>query len=73
MKFPQQALPIVTAAALSLTVLGAGATFARTVETRVADRAEAGTIYSDLGTAYGSYDYSGRSASDLPVWNGDHA
>ena len=54
MKFPQQALPIVAAAALSLTVLGAGATFARTVETRVADREEAGTIYSDLGTAYGT-------------------
>ena len=73
MKFPQQALPIVAVAALSPTVLGAGATFARTTEPRAAARAEAGTIYSDLGTAFGSYDYSGKSASDLPVWNGDHA
>lgn len=73
MKFPQQALPIVAVAALSLTVIGAGATFARTTEPRAAARAEAGTIYSDLGTAFGSYDYSGKSASDLPVWNGDHA
>ena len=71
MKFPQQALPIVAVAALSLTVLGAGATFARTTEPRAAARAEAGTIYSDLGPAFGSYDYSGKSASDLPVWNGD--
>ena len=64
-------LHLVAAAALSLTVLGAGASYARSLDTRGTNTvAEAGTIYSDVGTSYGSYDFSGSPKEGLPVWEG---
>ena len=65
-------LQIVAAAALSLTVLGAGASYAMAVDPRGAKTAaQAGTIYSDVGTSYGSYDFSGSTEREVPVWKGE--
>lgn len=66
------ALQLVAAAALSITVLGAGATYARSIDSRGNSTiAEAGTIYSDVGTSYGSYDFSGSPMEELPIWEGE--
>ena len=65
-------LQIVAAAALSLTALGAGASYAMAADTRGTKTvAQAGTIYSDVGTSYGSYDFSGSTERELPVWEGE--
>ena len=65
-------LQIVAAAALSLTALGAGASYAMAFDTRGPKSvAEAGTIYSDVGTSYGSYDFSGSTEREVPVWKGE--
>lgn len=65
-------LQIVAAAALSLTGLGTGASYAMAVDPRGAKTvAQAGTIYSDVGTSYGSYDFSGSTEREVPVWKGE--
>ena len=65
-------LQIVAAAALSLTFLGAGASYAMAFDARGSKSvAEAGTIYSDVGTSYGSYDFSGSTEREVPVWEGE--
>lgn len=60
---------IIAAAALSLSILGAGATYALASDNRTG-HAIAGTIYSDVGTNYGAYDFSGSGEEELPVWDG---
>lgn len=64
-----KALRLVAATALSLSILGAGATYALAGERRGVHN-EAGTIYSDVGTSYGAYDFSGSREEELPVWDG---
>ncbi len=66
-----RAIRIIAAAALSISVLGAGATYAFTNDSRGGRHvASPGTIYSDVGTSYGSYDFSGSRGEELPVWDG---
>ncbi len=60
---------IIAAAALSLSILGAGATYALASDTRTGHTV-AGTIYNDVGTNYGAYDFSGSREEELPVWDG---
>lgn len=66
-----RAIRIIAAAALSISVLSAGATYAFTHDSRGGRHvASPGTIYSDVGTSYGSYDFSGSREEELPVWDG---
>lgn len=62
-------LRIIGAAALSLSIVGAGATYAFASDNRTG-HTKAGTIYSDVGTNYGAYDFSGSKEEELPVWDG---
>lgn len=62
-------LRIIAAAALSLSIVGAGATYAFASENR-SGHTKAGTIYSDVGINYGAYDFSGSKEEELPVWDG---
>lgn len=66
-----RALRIIAAAALSISILGAGATYAFANDGHRGHYvASAGTIYSDVGTDYGSYDFGGSREEELPVWDG---
>ncbi|WP_143342286.1 hypothetical protein [Corynebacterium sp. HMSC074C01] len=65
-----RALKIIAAAAFSFTILGAGATYAFAGDSRGV-RNVAGTIYSDVGTTYGAYDFSGSREEELPLWDGN--